>query len=74
MKADLPAELDLLNRNVDELIRLCQCVTDAGIWTRHEGTTHTLRLESLRGKLNADFQELMTLRHCANEARDYPRK
>ena len=34
MKADLRAEIVLLNRNVDEIIGLLQCATDADIWTR----------------------------------------
>ena len=62
MKADLRAELGLLNRNVDEMIRLLQCATDAGIWARHEATRHEARLASLRAKLNASFRELMVLR------------
>jgi hypothetical protein len=66
MKADLCAELDLLNRNVDELLRLCQCATDAGLWTRQEAQRHTVHLESIRAKLNADFRELMALRERAN--------
>jgi len=58
MKADLREELDLLNRDVDEMIRLCQCATDSGVWTRQEAQRHAARLESLRTKLNADFQKL----------------
>jgi hypothetical protein len=59
MKADLRAELDLLNRNVDEMIRLFQCTADAGIWTQREATRHEARLESIRKKLNADYLEIM---------------
>jgi hypothetical protein len=59
MKADLRAELDLLNRNVDEMIRLFQCTADAGIWTQKEATRHEARLESIRKKLNADYREIM---------------
>jgi hypothetical protein len=59
MKADLRAELDLLNRNVDEMIRLFQCTADAGIWTQKEVTRHEARLESIRKKLNADYREIM---------------
>ena len=33
MKAGLRAQLVLLNKNVDEMIRLVQRATDAGIWT-----------------------------------------
>jgi len=55
MKADLRAELGLLNRNVVEMIRLFECATDAGIWTRQEVARHEARLELLRAKLNADF-------------------
>ncbi len=69
MKADLSAGLGVLNRNVDEMIRLVQRATDAGIWTLHEATRHAARLESLRAKLNADFSELMVLRERANESR-----
>jgi hypothetical protein len=69
MKADLRAELSLLNRNFDEMIRLLQCATDAGIWTRQETTRHEARLELLRTKLNADFRELMALRERANGLR-----
>jgi hypothetical protein len=58
MKADLRAELVLVNRNVDEMIRLLQCATDAGIWTRPEATRHEARLALLRAKLNTDFAEL----------------
>jgi hypothetical protein len=59
MKADLSAELALLNRNVDEIIGLLQCVTDAGIWTRQEATEHETRLESIRKNFNADYREIM---------------
>jgi hypothetical protein len=59
MKADLREELDLLNRNVDEMIRLFQCTADAGIWTKREATRHQARLESIRKKLNADYLEIM---------------
>ena len=69
MKADLSAELGVLNRNVDEMIRLVQRATDAGIWTLHEATRHAARLELLRAKLNADFSELMVLLERANESR-----
>jgi hypothetical protein len=69
MKADLRAELGLLHRNVDGMIRLFQCATDAGIWTREEAERHESRLELLRAKLNADFRELMALRERANGSR-----
>jgi hypothetical protein len=69
MKADLRAELDLLNRNVDEMIRLFQCATDAGIWTRQEATRHEAHRELLRAKLNADFRELVALCDRANGSR-----
>ena len=61
LKADLRAERGLVNRNVDEMIRLLQCATDAGIWTRQEATRHEARLELLRANLNADFRELLDL-------------
>ena len=60
MKADLRAELVLVNRNVDEMIRLVQRATDAGIWTRQEATRHEARLDLLRAKLNTDFAELIS--------------
>jgi hypothetical protein len=69
MKDDLCAELGLLNRNVDEMIRLLQRATDAGIRTPEEATRHTARIELLGAKLNADFKELMALRERANESR-----
>ncbi len=69
MKADLRAELGLLNRNVDEMIRLLQCATDAGIWIRQEAAQHEARLALLRAKLNADLRELMALRERANGLR-----
>ena len=68
MKADLRAELGLLNRNVDEMIRLVQRATDAGLWTHQEATRHEARLESLRAKLNIDFRELMALRERSNRS------
>jgi len=74
MKADLGAELDVMNRNVDELIRLCQCATDAGVWTTQEATRHTARLDSLRAKLDADFRELMGSHERVKEARERTRK
>jgi tRNA U34 5-carboxymethylaminomethyl modifying enzyme MnmG/GidA len=55
MKADLRAELDLLNRNVNEMIRLFQSGTDAGLWTRQEAERHTAHLESLR-EIECRFQ------------------
>jgi hypothetical protein len=67
MKADLRTELDLLNRNVDEMVRLCQCATDAGVWPAQQAARYTARLDSLRAKLNADFQELITLREYADQ-------
>ena len=69
MKADLRAELGLLNRNVDEMIRLFRCATDAGIWTRQEATLHEARLELSRVKLTAHFRELMALRERAKGLR-----
>jgi hypothetical protein len=69
MEADLRAELGLLNRNVDEMIRLFQRATDTGIWTREEATRHGAHLELLRAKLTADFKELMALRERANGSR-----
>ena len=60
MKADLRAELVLLNRNVDEIIGVLQCATDAGLWTRQEATGHEARLELLRAKLSTDFAELIS--------------
>ena len=64
MKADLRAETDPLNRNVDEMIRLFQCATDAKVCTAREATLHTARLESVRTKLNADSRELLHLHEC----------
>ena len=61
MKADLRAELDLLNRNVDEMIRLFQCAADSGIWTKKEAARHAARLESIRKKLNADYREIAAM-------------
>lgn len=69
MKGDLRAELELLNRNVDEMIRLVERATDARIWTPQEATRHVARLEFLRAKLNANFGELIALRERANESR-----
>lgn len=69
MKADLRAELGLLNRNLDEMIRLLHCATDAGIWTQQEATRHEARLALLRAKLNADFKELTASRERANGLR-----
>jgi hypothetical protein len=69
MKTDLNPELDLLNQDVDEMIQLCQCAADAGLWTRQEAQLHTARLESLRTKMNTDFQELMVLGERLREAR-----
>jgi hypothetical protein len=66
MKADVRAKLGLLNRNVVEMIRLFECATDAGIWSRQEAARHEGRLDLLRAKLNADFKELMGLRERAN--------
>jgi hypothetical protein len=40
MKANLQAERNLLNRNVDEMIRLFQRATGAEIWTPQEGARH----------------------------------
>jgi hypothetical protein len=64
MKADLRAETDPLNRNVDEMIRLFQCTTDAKVCTAREARLHTTRLELMRAKLNADFRELLHLHEC----------
>jgi len=69
MQTDLGAVFDLLNRNVDELIRLFQCATDAGIWTPQEAAQHVARIELVRPKLNADFRELLALRERANASR-----
>jgi hypothetical protein len=66
MKADLCAEFRLLNRNVDEMICLFQCATDIGIWTRREAARNEARLELLRARWNADFEELMILRERSN--------
>jgi hypothetical protein len=69
MKADLRADLGLLKRNVDEMIRLFQYAVDAGVWTRQEAEQHKRCLESLRAKLDADFGELVALRERANGSR-----
>jgi hypothetical protein len=69
LEADLRAELGLVNRNVDEMIRLFQCARDAGIWTPEEYKRHTARLEYLRAKWNADFRELLALRERDNRSR-----
>lgn len=69
VRSDIYAELYLWNKNVDEMIRLFECATDAGIWTLHKATRHAARLELLRAKLNADFSELMVLRERANVSR-----
>jgi hypothetical protein len=66
MKADLCAKLRLLDRNVDEMIRLFQCATDAGIWSQQEAARHQATIELLRTKLNENFKELLLLRECAN--------
>lgn len=64
MKGDLRTEIELWNKNVDELIRLFQRAQDAGIWTRQETAHNEARLELLRTQLNADFRELIALRKC----------
>jgi hypothetical protein len=69
VKVDLRAELDLLNRNVEEMIRLCQRATESGLWTPQEATLHTARLESVREKLNADLRELLDLHESAERSR-----
>jgi hypothetical protein len=74
VKADLRAELDLLNRNVDEMIRFFQRATDAGIWTPQEAARHAARLELLRAKLNADFGELIVLCERASTQNVQPLK
>ena len=56
MKGDLRAQLVLLNKNVDEMIRLVQ-------------RAHLARPELVRAKSNADFSELAVLRERANESR-----
>lgn len=70
MKTDVQSELDLLNQNADEMIRLCQFATDAGLWTQQKARRHTARLEALRVKLNADFRELLVLQERLVEARE----
>jgi hypothetical protein len=61
------SRLGVMNRNVDELIRLCKRATDAGVWTTREAMLHAARLDSLRAKLNADFRELMGSHERTNE-------
>ena len=48
IKADLRTELDLRNKNVDEIISLFQGAQDAGIWTQQEAKRHEARFEALR--------------------------
>jgi hypothetical protein len=74
MKADLTEEIALMNRNVDEMIRLCQCATEAGLWSQQKAEQHTARLESFREKLNADFRELIALREHADQTRERGRR
>lgn len=74
MKDDLRAERDLLNRNVEEMICLCQCAADAGLWPCEEAQRHTARLESLREKLNEDFTKLIVLHKRLSEERERTRK
>jgi hypothetical protein len=72
MQTDLGSDFDLLNRNVDELIRLLQGATDAGIWTPQEAAQHVARLELVRAKLNADFRELLVLYERSSTSRHSP--
>jgi hypothetical protein len=74
MKADPREELDLLNRNVDEMIRLFQRATDAGVWTPQDAARHEARLELVRAKLNSDFREIIALGERPSEARERARK
>jgi hypothetical protein len=69
MKVDLGTDFVLLNINVDEITRLFQCATDAGIWTREEAKRYETRLELIRAKLNADFRDLVDLRERAKASR-----
>ena len=69
MKADLGAEIALMNKNVGEMIRLFHCATDAGIWSREEAARHEAMIELPRTKMNAGFRELLALRERANWAR-----
>jgi hypothetical protein len=74
MKSGLRAELDLLNQDVDEMIRLCQAAVDAGLWTQQQACRHTARLESLRTELNTDFRELLDLHERSNQGLERSRK
>jgi hypothetical protein len=58
MKADLRAELGLVNRNVDEMIRLLECATDAGIWSRQDAARHTARLEFASRKIECRLRRI----------------
>jgi hypothetical protein len=58
-----------MNRNVDEMIRLFQRATDAGIWTPQEASRHEARLEVLRAKLNEAFRELIAMRKRVDTGR-----
>jgi hypothetical protein len=74
MKEDLRAELNLMNQNVEEMIRLCQAAADAGVWTCEKAQTHMARLKSFRAQLHVHFQELMALRESLHPAREHKRK
>jgi hypothetical protein len=69
MQTDLGADCDLLNRNVDELIRLFQSAADAGIWTPPDAAQDVASLELVRAKLDADSREVVVLRERANASR-----
>jgi predicted RecB family nuclease len=62
MRADIYAELFLLNKNIDSLIRVFQRIESLVILPRTSLQEHEARLEELRAALNSELLEAILKR------------
>ena len=69
MKVDTFAEMFLLNRNFDRLIRVLQRLETFSIAPREKRKAYEVRLEEIRAGLNADFAEVSARLERADESR-----
>ncbi len=69
MKMDAFAEMYLLNRNFDRLVRVLQRLESFSICSKQEMKAYEVRLEEIRAGLNADFAEAMATRERNDESR-----
>jgi len=69
MKTDIYAELYLLNKNADALVRVLQRIDALGVLPKQMLKAHELRLEELRATVNSEILETLLKRECTDQWR-----